>query len=259
MAEADAVRRALDETRNVGHDETLLIVRLDDAEHGRDRREMIFGNLRPCGRDRGHEARLADARIADEADISKQFELEDQVLRLARFAELRKRRSAIRCIREFRIAAAAATALCDDGFLPDFREVGDEFSRRLVAHRRSGRDFDDAWCRIRAVLVLDVAVLAIIGLEFPMIAEIEQRVHIRIDAEDDIAAAPAIAARRAAFRHELLAAERRLAMPAVASLDDDLGFVDKLHVCFLYNKKYPRHQTGSAGTLFRYYIASSAV
>ena len=48
VAEADAIRRALDEAGDVRHDEALLIVRLDDAEHGRDRREMILGNLRPC-------------------------------------------------------------------------------------------------------------------------------------------------------------------------------------------------------------------
>ena len=234
VAEADAIGCALDEAWDVRHDEALLVVRLDDTEHRRDRREVVLRDLRARRADAGDEARLADRRIADEADIREQLELKDQVARLARLAKLRKRRGAVGRICEFRIAAAAAAALADDGLLANLREVREDLARLLVLDDRAGRHLDVARRRILAVLVLDVAVLTVLRLELAVIAEVEQGIHVLVHDEDDVAAAATVTARRASLRDELLAAERRLAVTAIACLDDDACPVDKLHDSLLF-------------------------
>ena len=234
VAEADAVGRTLDEPRDIRHDKALLVVRLDDAEHRRDRREVVLRDLRARRADTGDEARLADRRIADETDICEQLELEDQVARLTRLAELRKRRRTVGGIREFRIAAAAAAALADDSLLADLREVCEHLTRLLILDDRTGRHLDVAGRCILAVLVLDIAVLTVLRLELAVVAEIEQSIHVLVHDEDDVAAASAVTTRRASLRDELLAAERRFAVTAIARLDDDACPVDKLHDSLLF-------------------------
>ncbi len=72
-----------------------------------------------------------------------------------------------------------------------------------------------------------------------MIAEIEQRIHIRIHLEYDITTTAAVTACRTALRYKFLAAESRLAVTTVTSLDDHLGSIDKLH-CYLHSGvRYP--------------------
>lgn len=72
-----------------------------------------------------------------------------------------------------------------------------------------------------AILVLDIAILAILGLEFAMIAKIQQGIHIGINDKDNITATAAISTGRAAIRYEFLTAERGLAMTTIARFDDN--------------------------------------
>ena len=60
-------------------------------------------------------------------------------------------------------------------------------------------------------------------------AELEKRGELLVGNEDDIAATPAIAARRTAAVDVFLSVECRTAVAAVAGLDDDTRMVDKLH------------------------------
>ena len=233
VPETRTVRRALDESRDVRHDEILLVVRLHDAEHGHERREMVSGNLRTRRRNRRDEARFADARIADESDIGEQLELQQKLLALSRFAKLRKRRRTVRRIGEACVAAPAAPRLRDDGLLPNLREIGEHRARRRILDERSRRHLDDARFGVRARHILDVPVAAILALELPMIAEIEQGVHIAVDDEDDVRTAAAVTARRPALGDELLAAERRLSLAAIPRFHADLRTIDKLHRCLL--------------------------
>ena len=62
-----------------------------------------------------------------------------------------------------------------------------------------------------------------------LIAVVDKRVE-PVDAfDEDIAAAPAVAAVRTAELDELFAPERDAARPAVAGADEDLGLVEKFH------------------------------
>ena len=69
--------------------------------------------------------------------------------------------------------------------------------------------------------------LAALGVELGMEAEVDQGVDVRAGDDEDRAAVAAVAAARAAARDELLAAERQAAAPAVAGFDVDVDFVDE--------------------------------
>ena len=68
---------------------------------------------------------------------------------------------------------------------------------------------------------------AAIGLEFAIVAVAQQGVVVRIRFQINAAAMAAVAAGRAAARHEFFAAERDAAVPAVAGLHVDFGFVNE--------------------------------
>ena len=80
---------------------------------------------------------------------------------------------------------------------------------------------------VRPVRFEPFAVRAVAGSEDLLEAVVEERVEVGVGDEVDRAAVAAVAAVRAAARHELLAAEAHGAAPAVAGRDVDVDFVDK--------------------------------
>ena len=62
-----------------------------------------------------------------------------------------------------------------------------------------------------------------------MVAKLQKRIHIVVHDENDVRAASAVAARRAALRHELFPAESRLPVAAVPALDRDGRAINELH------------------------------
>ena len=80
-----------------------------------------------------------------------------------------------------------------------------------------------------AVHLLAHAVLAALGLELLLVAEVDQRVEVLVGLQPDVAAVAAVAAVGAAERDELLAAEADAAVAAVAGGDRDFCFVDEFH------------------------------
>src|SRR6185312_11285578 len=73
------------------------------------------------------------------------------------------------------------------------------------------------------------AVLAALRLEVTLVPEIDQRVQAFIGREPHAAAVAAVTTVGSPERNELLATEAGTAVPAVAGLHLDDGFVDKLH------------------------------
>src|SRR5690606_9002930 len=73
------------------------------------------------------------------------------------------------------------------------------------------------------------AVLAALGLELALVAEVDQGVEVLVGQQPDVAALAAVAAVRPAQRDELLAPEAHAAVAAVAGSDGDFSFVDQLH------------------------------
>ena len=75
VAKARAVRRALDDAGDIGHDKAHALVDIDNAEVGEERGKVVIGDLRPRLGDNGEQRRLADVRKADETHIGEQLEL----------------------------------------------------------------------------------------------------------------------------------------------------------------------------------------
>ena len=88
VPETDALARALDQPGHVGDDELPAVRSLDGAEHRRERRERIVGDLRPRVREPRDQRRLAGVRQPDERGVREKLEPELDLALLAGHADL---------------------------------------------------------------------------------------------------------------------------------------------------------------------------
>ena len=88
-AEPRAFRRALDQARNVRHDEAAAGPHAHHAEIGCKRRERIIGDFRPRGRNRTDQGGFAGVRKPEQAHVGDQLQLERELALLARQARAR--------------------------------------------------------------------------------------------------------------------------------------------------------------------------
>ena len=127
------------------------------------------------------------------------------------------------------VAEAAIAAARQDDFLADLGHVGNQRLAVVFQNLGADRDLEHGVLAAGAAPVLAHAMAAARGLEMLVVAKIDQGIEA-IDAfDDDIAAAPAVTAVRAAEFDEFLAPERDAAGAAIAGADIDLGFVQELH------------------------------
>ena len=109
-----------------------------------------------------------------------------------------RRGALLRADLKARVAAPAASAAGDDRFLADNRQIGEQATAVRLAHQRAGRHGNAQIVAVGAGLVGAAAVNAAIGAKVDLLAKGRERVDALIDIEDDVAAAPAIAAGRSA-------------------------------------------------------------
>ena len=106
VPEPDALARAFDQTWDVRHRQLARSVRrVDGAEHRRQRRERIVGDLRPRIRDAGQERGLARVRQPDERGVGKQLQAKLERRLLTREAGLGEARCPPRRRRELLVPA----------------------------------------------------------------------------------------------------------------------------------------------------------
>ena len=182
VAEADALARAFDQSRHVGDDELPTVRRLDRAEHRRERRERIVGDLRPRVRDARQQRRLARVRQPDERGVGEQLQAQFDRALLPGHADLGEARRLPRRRRVALVAAASAPSL------------GHDDSRSRARASRSAPARPDLLVRPDAREVAPA----------------------RVGDEHDVAAAAAVAAVGPALGDELLAAEMDRAVAAAA-------------------------------------------
>src|SRR6185295_16599313 len=228
-AEPCARRGAFDQARDVRNHEAAVVADTHHAELRMQRRERVVRYLRPRGRKRARERRLARVRRTEQPDIGEQLERELQMPRFARAAAPELARCAIHARLEAGIAATAVPALRDEQALTVARKVAQRFAGIEVADLRALRHLDQEVGARRAGHILPRAAAASLGAESTPHAEVGKRVHAFARYEIDAAAVAAVAAVRAAARDELLAAEAHAAVAAGASLHTDVRFVDKFH------------------------------
>ena len=225
-AQAHALARALDDARDIRHDEVHAVLAAD-AQVRREGREVIIRDLRLRRSHDGEDRALADVRIADQAHVRDGLELQlklDDVTLLARFGEVGRlagRRG------EVRIAPATLAAGKQHMALAGLVHVRPQAAASCVAHDGAHRHLDDEILSALAAAEHCRAVAAVFGGVLALVAEIHQRVHVHVGKQDDAAAVSAVAAVRAAVLHKLLTMERNRAVAAVAGLRGDFYLIDK--------------------------------
>ena len=221
-----ALAGALYDAGDVGQHEALPLADVHHAEVGEQRGEVV---VRYLGVGVGHHAEqgaLAHVREAHQADVGQELQLQEHGVLLAGQAGLCKARGLARGGGEALVAPAAASAAAGDEVAAGAHVVHDGAGVR-VADDRSGRDAQHNALAVLARAALGAAGSAVAGGELALVAEVHQRVHVRVGAEDDVAAAPAVAAVRASGRDVLLAVEGDGAVAALAGLDVYGYFVDE--------------------------------
>lgn len=108
-------------------------------------------------------------------------------------------------------------------------EVRDHFTRIRVAHKRADRHAQNDVISARAIAVRTPAVLAVGCKELARVAIIHEGIDVSVGNRIDRTAASAVAAVRAALRNELFAAEACRTVAALAALDFNFCFINKLH------------------------------
>ena len=192
----------------------------------------IVGDLRTRRRDARDERRLAGIRETDQADVGEQLQLEPQILFLARFAGLHFARRPIRRRREVRVADPAAAAARDEHALTFGRQIREQLERLvrvagLFVDQRADRHGELEIVAALAGAVRSLTVSAAPGGQLGMKPVVDERVGVRAGDDEDRTAVAAVAAARAAARHELLAAERQTSPSAIASRDVNVDFVNE--------------------------------
>ncbi len=127
------------------------------------------------------------------------------------------------------VAEPALPSPRDEQALAVHGEIADLLVGRRVDDDRADRHAHDEILAALAGHLPAHAVLAALGAEFPLVAEIDQRVDALVGDQPDAAAGTAVTAVRSAERDELLAPEADAAVAAVAGMDFDGGFVDEFH------------------------------
>src|SRR5690606_38513876 len=108
-------------------------------------------------------------------------------------------------------------------------QVADHLVGVEVAHHGAGGHGDDHVLAPLAVHLPAHAVLAALGPEHLLVAEIDQGVEVLVGHQPDAAAVATVAAIRPAERDELLAPEPHAAVAATAGDHGDFSFVDEFH------------------------------
>ena len=169
---------------------------------------------------------------SDEARVRNQLQLQADESLFAVFARLGSSRRAVGGGDEARVAASAAPALRDEHALAFFREVRHRSDVSafgiLLEDERADRHRDLQIVRGLARLVGALAVLAALGFELGVKAEIDQRV-LGIGRDDEDRAAACRRHRRRGRRADTNFSRRKLRQPraAVAGGDVDVHLVDE--------------------------------
>ena len=154
----------------------------------------------------------------DEADVGDALELDDGVEGLALLAEQGEAGGLAAGVGQRGVAEPALAALGEHDAGAGADEVGDD-PPVGGADDGAGGHVQDLVLALGAVPVAALAGLAVAGLLVRAVVEVQQRVHARVDLEDDVAAVAAVAPVGAAERLVLLAVHRGHAVAAVAGRD----------------------------------------
>jgi len=176
---------------------------------------------------RGDESRLAGIGETDQADVGEKFQFEPESEFPARRAGLVLGGGLVPGFGEARVPAAPAAAFGDDKPLLGLGEVEKLLAGIPVVDDGPDGHLHFAVIAVAAGLVRSFPMGAALRLVLRVIAQVEEGVVVEGRHDNDVAAAAAIAAGRAALGDELLAPEGQAAVAAVAGLHVDFYLIDE--------------------------------
>ncbi len=164
VAETGTLTRALDDARDVRHDEAHALVDIYDAEVGIERREVVIRDLRVRLGHHAQQRALAHVGKAHQSHVREQLQLEHDVVALAGQTRLGKARHLTRRRREVLVAPAAAPAAAEHIRL-GIGHVLDDLVCLRVADERPARDADHQILSGLAGLAAALAIHAVFGAD----------------------------------------------------------------------------------------------
>ena len=242
QTEASSLRRSGDEAGHVG-DRVALLPRLHHPEVRDEGRERIVGDL---GSGRGHgrdERRLAGARESDEGDVRHRLELEDDVPALPLVAQQGEARRLPSGRRQRGVAEPSAAspghhkAVSGGGQIPEHVPLG-------RSDDRSQGHLEDPVLAVAPGPHVAGALGSRSGLLMGGAMEGEQRSHLGIHLDDDVAAVPPVRAVGPRERLELLTPYGCASVAARTGLhvqDDAIDETDHGSLLVRYRKRGGRN------------------
>ena len=218
---------AFDDTGNIGHDERPILVQRHHAQVRLQRCERIVGDLRAGRAQPRNQRRLSRIRKSHQADVGQKLQLQPIVYDLTRFSRRCKTGRSPGRGGEVLIPASAAPAGRGPEALSGLRKIVDLFSGFQIVDHRSDRYLDGQAFAVASVAIRAFSVAALPGLEAVLVAKVQQRVHVRIAFEVDVAAPAAVAPARSPARDELFPPEGDAAVAAPACFQVNFYFVNK--------------------------------
>ena len=237
-SETAALVGALDDARNVGHDERLVIADLDNAEVRLQRREGVVGDLGLRGRNHRQQRRLARIGKTHQPHVGQHLQFENERTLLAVLTRLGIARRLVRGAFEMPVAQTAPAAFEQHELFAVGRHLPHRFGlgRTVLVlidavGDRAQRYGDDDVLGILARRTGSGAVLTVLGELMALVFEVDERPVLLVPLQDDAPALAAVTAVGAAESHEFLAPEMRRAAAAVSRTGEYLYVIYEVRSC----------------------------
>ena len=218
-AKSDAFSLAgpFDNSRNVRHYKTSVVVVTDNSKIWLKGRESVVCNLRLRGGDCGEKGGFSGVGEAHEPDIGQQFQFEDKPALDPVFARLGIAGSLVRRGLEVVVSKAATAAAAENQLLSGFYELIYDLLGFSVFH---GRTYGDVEIDVFTVFTLPkgkTAGSAVFCTNHLAVFEMDERPELWIGAKDNMPSAASVSSVRTAFGDIFRAVEMGRTSPAVAA------------------------------------------
>ena len=227
VPESGAVRSALNQARDVRqHD--VLAVPPHDAQVRRQRREVVVPHLRLRARHRAQDGALAHVRVAHQAHVRDGLQFHSQRFDLRFDAGLGEVRRLPGRGGKVLVAPAALAALQQRAGFPGGVHIRHHAAGLVIPDHRAHRHLDHQVFAPLAGATVGASVPAVFRRVLAFEAEVQQRMHVLVGIELDVAAVAAVAAVRAAVHHILLPVEGGGSVSAVSGLRRDFYLINEI-------------------------------
>ena len=226
MTQSAALARTLDETRNVGDHEIGVALQLDYPQIGFQGRERVVGDLGLGRRYHRDQRGLPHVRESHQGDVSLEAQLGVVPTLLSHLALLGEARCPPIVPEEAGIATSAPTALGRQPPVALVDEVGDHGPFGIGDGRAEGNRYHEI-ASPGTVLAPAGPVTAVFGPAERVVTERQQRGHVVIGHQPDVAAVTPVAAVGTSIGDVGLPSERDAPGSPVATTHVDLGLVDE--------------------------------